>query len=73
MLWAFLCQRLPWHRWVIEKALPPNCRKLICSCGRQYGVNDHLGIILPWDKELEEMHEMTQRILALASEEGKDA
>ena len=63
MFWAFLCQRLPWHRWVIVKPLPPNCSKLTCSCGRKYGVNHHLGIILPWDRELEEMHEQTQRLL----------
>lgn len=56
MLWVWLCQRLPWHHWVIEKRVSERSRKLTCSCGRQYAVNDHMGVILPWDDDFAEMY-----------------
>lgn len=61
MLWTWLCQRLPWHHWVIEKHVSDQSRKLTCSCGRQYACNDAMGIILPWDEQFAEMYARFER------------
>lgn len=65
MLWAFLCQRLPWHHWVIEKQLSGAGRKLTCSCGRQYAVHDGMGVILPWDSDFEKFYAENDEILRM--------
>ena len=56
MIWTFLCQRLPWHHWVMEKRVSEQSRQLTCSCGRQYAANDSMGVILPWDQDLADMY-----------------
>lgn len=45
-----LCLWLPWHRWVARKKVSAQSDYLRCSCGREYGMNHDVRVILPWDE-----------------------
>ena len=43
------CTHLPWHRFVIRRRVSEQSEKVTCSCGRSYGINHDVRVILPWD------------------------
>lgn len=44
----WLCLRLPWHRFVERRRVSVQSEYLRCSCGREYGINHDVRVILPW-------------------------
>lgn len=44
-----LCLWLPWHRFVVRRRVSAQSDYLKCSCGREYGMNRDVRVILPWD------------------------
>ena len=59
----WLCNHLPWHKWIARKKLSSDSERLTCSCGRMYGMNHHVRTILPWDdvKDLYRFHIVEER------------
>lgn len=47
--WQRLCFWLPWHKIVARKRASASSEYLRCSCGREYGMNHDVRVILPWD------------------------
>ncbi len=46
-----LCLPWPWHQLQHLRHVGINCSHVSCvRCGRDYGVNHDLGIILPWSQ-----------------------
>jgi hypothetical protein len=43
-----LCFWLPWHKLIVCKRVSVQCDYLRCSCGREYGINHDVRVILPW-------------------------
>ena len=45
------------HKWFVEKEFTPDTRKVGCHrCGKRWGMNDRLGILVQWDDELEDFY-----------------
>jgi hypothetical protein len=51
------CFVLPWHRLYVVEEFDQDCRKLRCSCGRAYHMNDRVKLVVPWDDEFEELYD----------------
>ena len=50
--------RLKGHKYYVIKEYSPTVRKLGCSiCKSKFGMNDRVKAVIPWDSELEELHE----------------
>lgn len=46
------------HDYYVLKRYSVTTRKLGCRrCGRHFGMNDRVRAVIPWDSELEELHE----------------
>jgi hypothetical protein len=46
------------HRYYIKKRLTSHSRCLGCKrCGRYFGMNDDVHMVIPWSIELTELHE----------------
>lgn len=46
------------HKWFVIKKYSPSVRKVGCRrCKNVWGMNDHVKSLIPWDRELEELHE----------------
>lgn len=43
-----LCLYLPWHKFVARKRVSAQSDYVRCSCGREYGMNHDVRVILPW-------------------------
>jgi len=56
------CRWLPWHKLRVEMVIDKDNRKLRCSCGRAYGMNDRVQAIIPWDRELEGVYRISQSL-----------
>jgi hypothetical protein len=42
------CLKMPWHRWAVVKEYGRS-RHIRCQhCGREYGMNDDVCVVLPW-------------------------
>ena len=50
MIWQILCKILPWHHIVKTEYVSNQADLLTCSCGRKYGWNHDIMIMLPWDR-----------------------
>jgi hypothetical protein len=46
---GWLCLVLPWHKFVVKERVSIQSEYLRCSCGKEYGINHDVGVILPWD------------------------
>ena len=45
------------HNYFVQRIFSPTSRKIGCSrCGMEWGMNDRVGAIIPWDGELEELY-----------------
>ena len=53
---CFLCGLLG-HRYVKERNLSKECRKIGCTrCSRKWAMNRAIEILIPWDDEFEELY-----------------
>lgn len=43
------CAFLFWHRIVVKRRVSRDSDYLRCSCGREYGINHGVRVVLPWD------------------------
>lgn len=56
----FLCWLLG-HSWFVVKRFSPTTRKVGCrQCGRLWGMNDSVRVLIDWDTELAELHGETE-------------
>ena len=70
MFRMWLCLRLPWHEFVMQKQVSPFSERLTCSCGRMYAVNHSTGIMLPWH-HVEGFYRMKEERRAALRSEGR--
>lgn len=59
-LWRFLmmhvCIALPWHKLAHVAWTKAGCEHVRCQwCKREYGINDRVNMILPWE-DVKEIH-----------------
>ena len=47
--WSIRCLWLPWHAIVTRWRLTQDAEKIVCRCGRAFGVNHGVRLILPWE------------------------
>ena len=48
------------HHYVVQRVFSPTSRKIGClRCGMEWGMNDRVRLIVPWDGELEELYRLT--------------
>ncbi len=48
---------LGYHKYYVAKELTIYSRKIGCkNCGKFFGMNDDSRIVIPWDKDLEELY-----------------
>lgn len=46
------------HKYYVIKKYSPTTRKVGCGrCKETWGMNDRVKVFIPWDNELEELHE----------------
>ena len=45
-----LCLWLPWHKFVVRRRVSKESDYLRCSCGKEYGINYSVHVILPWSE-----------------------
>jgi hypothetical protein len=53
----FKCLFFPWHKLRTVRTYWHGVRRVRCSCGAEYGMNDHVRAFLEWDAELQELHD----------------
>ena len=57
MLNRFICIILG-HRYIVERVISKDIRKVVCTrCNRHWGMHDGVRAFIPWDGELEKLHE----------------
>ena len=45
------------HHYVVQRVFSPTSRKIGClRCGMEWGMNDRVQLIIPWDGELEDLY-----------------
>lgn len=53
MLKMWYCLFAPWHKQKIVNESRGGSKKVLCSCGSLYGMNDDARAFLPWTEEME--------------------
>jgi hypothetical protein len=60
--WPRRCFSLSWHHIVSRWPLTEQSEKVTCSCGKSFGINHAVQIVLPWDS-VKELYEGPNSIL----------